>query len=561
MLMTITARIRNVRGCERADLELAPIALVAGINAAGKSSIAQSIAAALSGEALPIEGLTKSTAGYLVRTGAGTARVELSTENGSVSINWPEAAPVSAGDPPSASLWATGLWSLATVAPKERARVLSKALRADPVLEDVTEALRQHDWPTEIIALVWEQIEQHGWEAAHEKIRQRGAENKGRWRQLTGVNYGSRVAATYRPDLADLDETELAAAVARARHDADNAIAAVAVSASERKRLEAEADALDERTQALHSAAQTAQERAEALRVAQQARMALPPAEQPPTAFCPHCGAEVIIERVNLMTTRLIKPDAPVDHADVKERRRAIATADGQIANAQDALNLARQAEAEARALVGASTAARERIANWPTGSETGTDIEAARVALSRAEKRLAEFHVKRDADELNEKIENNEIVLGLLAPDGLRAQKMRERLRSFVDHDLAGLADSAGWPRVEINADMALLCGGRPYALLSSSEQYRVRTVLQVAMARLEGAAAVVIDGADILDAPSRGGLFQMLIQAALPAALVCMTASRRDQVPDLEQAEVGRSYWLSGGVLEPLQPERRAA
>jgi hypothetical protein len=199
--MTIAAKVRNVRGCEHADLALDPIALVAGVNATGKSSIAQSIAAALSGETLPIEGLNKSTAGYLVRTGAGNARVEVQGAHGSVSVDWPAASPLTVGDAPGASLWATGLWSLATVSAKERARVLSLYLKADPTLEDVQEALREHEWPDDVIAMVWKQIEQQGWDAALEKFRQRGAENKGRWRQLTGVNYGSRIAATYRPDL------------------------------------------------------------------------------------------------------------------------------------------------------------------------------------------------------------------------------------------------------------------------------------------------------------------------------------------------------------------------
>jgi membrane protease subunit (stomatin/prohibitin family) len=558
--MTIAAKVRNVRGCEHADLALDPIALVAGVNATGKSSIAQSIAAALSGETLPIEGLNKSTAGYLVRTGAGNARVEVQGAHGSVSIDWPAASPLTIGDAPGASLWATGLWSLATVSAKERARVLSLYLKADPTLEDVQAALREHEWPDDVIAMVWKQIEQQGWDPALEKFRQRGAENKGRWRQLTGVNYGSRIAGTYRPDLSDLDENELAHAVAQARRDAEAAAAAVAVSASERERLAAEAGTLEERSKALDSAQQAAQQCAEALHQAQQARLALPAVERPQTAFCPHCGAEVIIERINLMTVQLTKSDTPIDNENVTKRRMAIATADGKIAHAQDALNLARRAEGSARTAVENAAAARERIANWPKAVETGTDVEAARSNLARAEKRLAEFHVKRDADDLHQKIENNEIVLGLLAPDGLRASKMRIRLRNFVDNDLVELAQSAGWPSVEISPDLALLSHGIPYALLSTSEQYRVRTVLQLAMARLEGADAVIVDGADILDAPSRGGLFEMLTKTGIPA-VVCMTLSRREQCPDLAKLELGRSYWLAGGILEPLQPERQAA
>ena len=53
----------------------------------------------------------------------------------------------------------------------ERARVLAVYLKADPLLEDMRDALREHEWPDDVIALVWQQIEQQGWDAALEKVR------------------------------------------------------------------------------------------------------------------------------------------------------------------------------------------------------------------------------------------------------------------------------------------------------------------------------------------------------------------------------------------------------
>jgi hypothetical protein len=50
------------------------------------------------------------------------------------------------------------------------------------------------------------------------------------------------------------------------------------------------------------------------------------------------------------------------------------------------------------------------------------------------------------------------------------------------------------------------------------------------------------------------------MLTKTGIPA-VVCMTLSRREQCPDLAKLELGRSYWLAGGILQPLQPERQAA
>ena len=69
-----------------------------------------------------------------------------------------------------------------------------------------------------------------------------------------------------------------------------------------------------------------------------------------------------------------------------------------------------------------------------------------------------------------------------------------------------------------------------------------------------------VVIDAADVLDAPTRSGLFAMLRNSAKPA-VVCVTQARREQVPDISRQGLGASYWLENGILEPLKAPIEAA
>lgn len=333
------------------------------------------------------------------------------------------------------------------------------------------------------------------------------------------------------------------------------------VSQAERERLETIAGGVEAYETALAEAQRVAETRVVELRAAQEARQSLPPTETSKTYPCPHCGEPVAV-RGNLLDLVLEKPDrAALDDAEVKRRRLAVADHDGKVARANDNLNLARQAISNAQREVEAARTARERLANWPAKVETATDIDAARAELSRAEKRLAEFRAKVEADDIHQKIESNDVILGLLAGDGLRARKLACVLDVFVNQQLKALTDAAGWPeRIGLDADMALSLDGRPYVLLSKSEKYRVRVVLQIAMACLEGADLIVIDEADVLDGPTRGGLFSMLDQASVPA-LVCMTLSRPDQLPDLAAAELGASYWLDAGASAPLRPEAAAA
>src|SRR5215469_5466296 len=84
----ISINIRDYRGCEFADIECAPLALVAGRNAVGKSSIAGALAAILSSEAVP-PGIKKGSAAALVRAGAKNAIVKIRDDNGAASLDWP----------------------------------------------------------------------------------------------------------------------------------------------------------------------------------------------------------------------------------------------------------------------------------------------------------------------------------------------------------------------------------------------------------------------------------------------------------------------------------------
>jgi hypothetical protein len=197
-------------------------------------------------------------------------------------------------------------------------------------------------------------------------------------------------------------------------------------------------------------------------------------------------------------------------------------------------------------------------MATFGAGDVASADAAAA---LERARRRLAAWRQKRDADELQQKIAGNDLVLDILAPEGLRARKLARVIELFNVAQLGRLSLAAGgWNQVTLDADMTLAYGGRPYPLLSTSEQYRVNLVLQVALAHLDKSAMVVIDAADVLDGTTRSGLFALLEEAGLPA-LICLTLTRRDQMPALDELGCGASYWLDSGVAQALHPPAEAA
>jgi hypothetical protein len=561
----IEITLRNFRGCERADIECAPIALVAGRNAAGKSSLAQATGAVLCGAGLPLAGLTKASAGLLVKSGASEARIVIKSESGTGRIDWPSCQPSAQGEPPAASVYAAGLQSVAFEAPADRARTLGKYLHADPTRDDLARALADEEMDDDAVAVIWKLIEAQGWDGAHTLRKEKGTEYKGAWRQVTGANWGSRVGASWVPagwqfEFEEPKENDLLAALALAKGNHDKAIAAAAVSGAERTRLAAEAAAVEPRKDALQQAEATAERLAGELDVARNARAALPPGTVDPGMPCPHCGAFVTLRQVNLAETRLEPAEAAPPASELKKRRDAIARTDGDVSRLTGQVQEADRAVDQARLSMQNALLARTSLDKMPPPAEAEVDVEAARIEAAAAEQRLKGFRQKREADDLHDKIMTNNAVMDILAPDGLRAKKLSHVLELFNMAQLGRLSLAAGWNQVTVDAETTLAYGGRPYALLSTSEQWRVRAVLQVAMARLDGAAMVVLDAADVLDGPTRSGLFDLLDEAGLPA-LICMTLSRREQVPDLEAAGLGMSYWIEDGVAQPLHEPAEAA
>jgi hypothetical protein len=566
----ISIKLRNFRGAERAEITCGPLALVGGKNATGKSSLAQATGAVLSGNTLPLAGLTKGSAGMLVHVGADGAAVEIRSEAGTARIAWPSCEATATGEPPHASAYAAGLESVALLAPKERARVLGDYLHADPTREDLTQALADVELgDQEIVEAVWKLIEEKGWDGTHTSRREKGAELKGRWKQVTKANYGSRIAASWKPedwlelgrhgDLDNTTEERLASALKNLQAVHDKAVATAAISGAERERLQAQADQVEDLKDKLADAEIEETRREDELMKAQNARDALPSTGSEAAMPCPHCGEPVVLRRVNLAEQRLEKAEV-VAPAEFKKRRLALAEADGTVERFRGELTQQNRTVEATRHEMHLAIDAANKLATMPPSGGDAAQIAAAKESLEIGQRRLAAFRQKAEAGDLHAKVASNELLIEILAPDGVRGQKLGRVLEVFGTTRLAPLTDAADWKPVTVDPAMTIAYGGRPYALLSTSEQYRVRAVLAVAMAQLDGSAMVVFDAADVLDGTTRSGLVAMLEDAGLPA-LICLTLSRREQLPDLAAAGLGASYWLDQGVAEPLHQLEEAA
>lgn len=581
--MNMNINIQNFRGIASAELDLSHICLLAGENEAGKTSALQAVAAALTGDPVPIVGVKKTQAGLLVRSGTATGSITLTGPDGSTHIQWPSAKVKTEGKAPFASVFAAGLQSIVNLEDKERTKLLSDYLKAAPSRADLDAQLASMNLPANVLEQLWELVVKQGWDNTAAQTKEKGARLKGQWEGITADRYGSKKAENwipegYDPELMSQSEEKLSAIITDAADALEAAIAADAVDDSRRSALEEVAVQLPARLLIVKGAednkiptALTKQlaacnehlDNAVRKRTALESELAALPQATPGTGVrCPDCGAMLRIKGLELELL------ASVPDEEIARRQAAIELLAGQVKQANvdiatlqtSAREIQRQineAESvrmekliEAKRLVRESEAAVKQLER-PAG-QAQISVNDCRTTLAMAETRLKAFKSKLEADRLAVAIEKNTELYGKLAPEGIRGEVLARSLKGF-NATLEPFTKAAGWRQVALEPDFLPTYGGTPYLLLSESAKFRVRVILQIGLAKLDKSQALIIDAADILDKGGRNGLFKAVKAAGLPA-VIAMTMDSKVLVPNLAAAKLGQSYWLDEAVAVAL-------
>lgn len=549
--------VKNYRGVSEAALALAPIALVAGPNGAGKSSVAQAVAAAITQNAAPIDGIAKNAAGQLLREGTKRGRCVVGDDTGNATANWPGASVSVEGQAPWASDIAAGITSLVTMKPKDASALLISAMEAMPTFDNLTGSLPGVS--TEMVTAIWDVTQSEGWDAAHKRCQERGAKMKGAWEHVTGERYGSAKGETWVPaffeTLADeVELSDLQAESLNAKTDLEEKIANQGAAQAEIDRLSGIVTAGLAAGESLVGSDEQISE-LQAIQDGLAAELnALPRPENGDSYVeCPHCkGHLVIVSRAEVRVPSTGLSDE-VNAARVQA-----------ITDKTNEYETARQNTAQLTQEIGVLRRARDngqqaavQLDAMPRGTATADDVGAARAYAARADDQVRACEKAIEAEEaasnLHGQIVTNVKILEVLAPDGLRQTVLADKMAEF-NGMLGRLSETAGWPAVKLADDLGQSLGDRPYILLSESEKFRVRLVLQVAIADLDGSDVLIVDAADILDRGGRNGLFKLLSSTGM-RALVCMTMNKAEDVPNLAKAGFGASYWLNESVLELIE------
>lgn len=559
------ALVKNFRGVTEIFVDIAPIALLCGTNGAGKTSIAKAIAAAATGRAVPFPKITKKDCAIMLRHGTHDGQVMLEGAEGTTLIEWPQADVKSTGQPPVASEIATGLTDLFSMKEDQALSYLITLLKASPTQGDLQTAFGAAGVVAGVADQVWKVIDAQGWDAAHKRAVETGQQRKGAWQQITGTGYGKKKAEEWFPEgwedlllkrsLADIDGD-----IDGANEKLESEIGKSAVSKAEREACQKLVDNSEAIALQLTEKQTAMGKEQDALAKVEKELQTTPDPNAKQEYACPHCEKPVHVSPSSPGKFVLSKA-SNVEGAAAKKVALKRAELDGAAARLRSAIETIRREVFELTRIETETTIAKGKLENLGDAQEGDqAAIAALRAEIAQLQKSKALILKWQEAKKAADQINVNQVIVDLLDETGIRKKKLAQCLDAFISNYIDPLCSDFGVPIVTIDSDLLVDMGGTPYSMLSASEQFRVRTILQLAIAQIEKASIVIIDGADILDREGRQNLLSTVQTAGIPA-VICMTLNKPDQAPDLAENEIGMTYWIEKGKCRQLSAEKKAA
>lgn len=575
--MKITAiQAKNFIGARDVDVKLTrPVLLVAGANHSGKSSLAEAVRMALTGESSRVT--LKKDYQSLVTVGHDSGFSEvLGVDEGddfTASIVIPSGKGQHSTDGSAPYVLDAQLFS--SLPANERRTFLFglMGLRTDG--DAVTQRLLDKGCDHEMVKMISPHL-RAGFDAAHKEAQAKARDNKASWRTVTGETYGSVKASSWVAPKPGFNPENLKARRAEVDTLAQKIEDGVRQIGDMQGRAKAQADQGARLSGLRESAGKFARIEAKlrhdesALKELQDkvdAEMSKGGKQLPtePTYKCPACSALLRHDHANGALIEFTPPpvvDSPADPGKLAEYQSARDLLARSVAN--DKRDLER-AEAAAKALAAIDD---EKADPAPAPEEIAAarvkidDMKKAHAALQGAIKALE--NDARTVSQANSRTEAArshhidvtkwEAVAAALAPDGIQGEMLAEAIGP-INTRLENSAFFSEWMRVCIDADMAVTGGGRPYALLSESEKWRADAMIAEAISHISGLKLLVLDRMDVLDVAGREDIIYWLGCLAedgeIETALLFATLK---SVPTKLPDTVG-AFWIENGVIRNHQ------
>ena len=570
--------INNYQGIRRFDAKLTkPVLLVAGSNAAGKSSLQDAIRLAMNADMGRVN--LKKDAPALIRDGADMASVGIVSADGdeygvTISKSGKITDSKAGVDADPVLPYLLDMTAFTRADANTRRTLLGLITRTAPTPELIVKRLHERGCESDKVAAIQPML-RAGIEAACKHAKQQATEAKGAWRAVTGETYGEKKADSWSSPIPDVDrDADLALKKELDSLDAllesnvrqltltEDNLARESQNAAKRQVYKGSAEKLDRLEKKLAADRKDLCDWQEKLEEAQ-AKAAGKPV--PKLFACPCCDAQLYHD--------IKRPDAALlEWKDDGQTPDPEALAS--IPGIEHSINLYRSAvnndqrdieEAKKAAAMLASLPAAESVENMQEIIRTLQQ----RISGIRADKKRVESEYSAHNAKMREVMQaagktskaagfHADVcawskIADALSPDGIPGELIAGAIKPVNDR-LRQSAEDTGWMQASVDAEMQVFANGRPYALLSESEKWRVDAMLTEAIALLSGQQMMMLDRMDVLDLPGRGECLAWLEilaeNAEISTAIVCATLKSAPA----ERAGV-QVAWLEGGEVMAMR------
>lgn len=557
-------KISNYCGIRHLDTPISsPVLLVAGPNGSGKSSLQDAIRLVLTAQLGRVS--LKKDAAALIREGAESAECAITADGQPHRVTIARTGKISdsmAGTQEHPALpYVLTPRAFANASADARRVLLTQITGTTANPELVAKRLRERGLDEKLVMTAHGLLAGQSMDAVARHAATKATEARGAWKATTGEAYGEKKAEGWTAEKPEIDagaSQRLEAEAAGIDQNIEAAIKQLTISEQQLKAAADNAVAL-QRLQDAPSRLKRAEEKLLADRKAlvkwevkaEEGHAALAGiVKRPPLMPCPCCEAQLFNDNGTLRLW--IEPEeldnSRPDPADVAEwqknaalMQRAVTAGERDVAAAQaDIVELERMPKEaqDVKAIQATIGSLQDRIKRLRADKaavvmELHDASEAARKAdqADQATEKAASYHYQARQWSL---------LADALSPSGIPAELLASALRPINDL-LAQHALETGWMQPAIDSDMYITAGGRPYALLSESEQWRVDLMIAVTLAKLSELGIVMADRLDVLDLPSRGECIKWLQGTELETAILCGTLK---SVPD--STEMLQTLWL---------------
>ena len=422
--------IENVLRVKNARIELSPkVTILAGNNAAGKSSTLLALAAVATGETLPLENMKKKDARFLVHDndGAKSGSAELKFNGATNSVKWPTCK--KSIDRAMASVYAAGLSKPSAIPAKD----LTSILEITPTKDDLITSLKDYgelEDLEDLVESIWTKIQENGWDKAFDHSVSRRQDLKRQWSITSGVSWaGDKESGNWAPeDFTGKSVEELDQAISAAEKIYEYALKSQALNEKEKTDLQALADSEPAVQKQIEELQVEVADITNALDKARTLLSELPKILNSQQAYaCWHCGELGVLQGEKLIQAPdQAKPEeVAASKARYDEQAKIVRDMESEKSQKEYALRSSQNTLIECQK-------AKTKLESVDLSAEPSIQPADAKADLERCKRERRALDTKLECDEIYQDVMLSVYLCDVLDPNGLQKDVLGRRLEDF---------------------------------------------------------------------------------------------------------------------------------